>query len=80
MYLENGRDIFRSILILAGAAIAYWVDLTAGLVVVALIGLLILQSAFTDWCPADLILRPIGLKKKLESQDQKSSPKIEADG
>jgi hypothetical protein len=64
MYLENGRDIFRSILILAGAAIAYWVDLTAGLVVVALIGLLILQSAFTDWCPADLILRPLGLKKK----------------
>ena len=64
MYLENGRDIFRSILILAGAAIAWWVDLTAGLVLVALIGLLILQSAFTDWCPADLILRPLGLKKK----------------
>ena len=64
MYLENGRDIFRSILILADAAIAYWVNLTAGLVVVALIGLLILQSAFTDWCPADLILRPLGLKKK----------------
>jgi hypothetical protein len=64
MYLENGRDIFRSILILAGAAIAYWVDLTAGLALVAIIGLLILQSAFTDWCPADLILRPMGLKKK----------------
>ena len=64
MYLENGRDIFRSILILAGAAIAYWVDLTAGLALVAIIGLLILQSAFTDWCPADLILRPLGLKKK----------------
>ena len=64
MYLENGRDIFRSVLILAGAAIAWWVNLTAGLVLVALVGLLILQSAFTDWCPADLILRPLGLKKK----------------
>jgi hypothetical protein len=64
MYLENGRDIFRSILILAGAAIAYWADLTTGLALVALVGLLILQSAFTDWCPADLILRPLGLKKK----------------
>jgi hypothetical protein len=58
MYLENGRDIFRSILILAFAAVAYWVDLTTGLVLVTLIGLLILQSAFTGWCPADLILRP----------------------
>ncbi|HVM72930.1 MAG TPA: YgaP-like transmembrane domain [Anaerolineales bacterium] len=67
MYLENGRDIFRSILILVGAGIAYWVDLTAGLVLVALIGLLILQSAFTDWCPADLVLRPLGLKKKRPS-------------
>jgi hypothetical protein len=64
MYLENGRDIFRSILILAGAAFAYWVNLTAWLMLVAIIGLLILQSAFTDWCPADLILRPMGLKKK----------------
>jgi len=34
---------------------------------VALIGLLILQSAFTDWCPADLVLRPLGLKKKRPS-------------
>ena len=76
MYLENGRDIFRSILILAGAAIAYWVDLTTGLLLVAFIGVLILQSAFTDWCPADLILWPLGLKKKLESRDQKRSPGI----
>jgi hypothetical protein len=64
MYLENGRDIFRSILILVGAALAWRVDLTAGLMLVALVGLLILQSAFTDWCPADLVLRPLGLKKK----------------
>ena len=74
MYLENGRDIFRSILILAGAAIAWWVDLTAGLVLVALIGLLILQSAFTDWCPADLILRPLGLKKKIPDRKANSTP------
>ena len=73
MYLENGRDIFRGVLILAFAAIAYWGDLTTGLLLIAFVGLLILQSAFTDWCPADLILRPIGLKKKLESREQKSS-------
>ena len=68
MYLENGRDIFRGILILIFAAIAYWVDRTTGLAVVAFFGVLILQSAFTDWCPADLILRPLGLKSKRESK------------
>ena len=80
MYLENGRDIFRGFLILAFAAIAYWGDLTTGLALVALIGALILQSAFTDWCPADLILRPLGLKKKLENQGRKSSLTIKSDG
>jgi hypothetical protein len=64
MYLENGRDIFRGILILIFAAIAYWVDLTAGLVLVAFMGVMILQSAFTDWCPADLFLRLLGLPRK----------------
>jgi len=68
MYLENGRDMFRGILILIFAAIAYWVNLTIGLALVALMGVMILQSAFTDWCPADLFLRPMGLKRKLESK------------
>jgi hypothetical protein len=67
MDLENGRDIFRGILILVFSAIAYWVDLTAGLALVVFMGVMILQSAFTGWCPADLILRPLGMKKKLES-------------
>ena len=68
MYLENGRDIVRGILILTFAAIAYWGNLITGLVLVAFMGVMILQSAFTNWCPADLFLRPIGLKKKLESK------------
>jgi len=68
MYLENGRDLFRGTMILISAAIAYWVNLTAGLALAVFVGLLTLQSVFTDWCPADLILRPMGLKKKLESK------------
>ena len=67
MYLENGRDIVRGILILIFAAIAYWGDLITGLALVSFMGVMILQSAFTNWCPADLFLRPIGLKKKLEN-------------
>ena len=64
MYLENGRDIVRGILILIFATIAYWVDLTTGLILIAFMGIMILQSAFTGWCPADLLLLPMGLKKK----------------
>ena len=68
MYLENGRDVIRGILILIFAAIGYWIDLTAGLALVALMGVMILQSALTDWCPADLFLRPMGLKRKQASK------------
>jgi len=66
MYLETGRDIFRGLMILVAAAIAYWVNLSVGLALVVFIGVMVLQSAITDWCPVDLILRPLGLKKKLE--------------
>jgi len=69
MTLESGRDIFRGILILVAAAIAFWVNLTAGLALVVFMGVMILQSAFTDWCPADLILRPLGLKRKSEVRE-----------
>jgi hypothetical protein len=68
MYLENGRSVVRGILILIFAAIGYWADFTTGLVLVALMGVMILQCAFTDWCPADLFLRPMGLKRKLASK------------
>ena len=63
MSLERGRDIVRGILLLVFAAIAFWVDLTSGLALIAFLGLMILQSAFSGWCPADLFLRPMGLKK-----------------
>ena len=69
MTLENGRDIVRSVLVLGSAAVAAWVDRTTGLILVACVGLLILQSAFSGWCPADLFLRPLGLRS---ARDQRS--------
>ena len=68
MYIENGRDLFRGILILISAAIAYWVDVTAGLALAVFVGVMTLQSVWTDWCAVDLVLRPMGLRKKLESK------------
>jgi hypothetical protein len=70
MYLETGRDLFRGIMILLAAAVSYWANLTAGLALSVFIGVMILQSGFTDWCPADLILKSLGLKKKLQSKRQ----------
>lgn len=66
MNLENGRNLFRGIMILIAAAIAYWVNATAGLALAVFVGVMTLQSVFTDWCPADLILKLMGLKKKLD--------------
>ncbi len=68
MDLENGRNLFRGIMILIAVAIAYWINLSAGLTLAVFVGVMTLQSVFTDWCPADLILQPMGLKKKLESK------------
>jgi hypothetical protein len=68
MYLETGRDLFRGMMILLSAAISYWVNPIAGLVLSVFVGVMVLQSVFTDWCPVDLILKSMGLKKKLESK------------
>ena len=68
MYLENGRDLFRSVMILISVVLAYWVSLTTGLALAVFVGVMTLQSVWTDWCPADLFLRPLGLKKKLENK------------
>ena len=64
MQLENGRDLTRGILLLVFAALAYWADLELGLILSVAMGLLIFQSAFTDWCPADPFLRLLGMKRK----------------
>ena len=53
-------------LILIAVVIAYWGNLTLGLALAAFVGVMTLQSVFTDWCPVDLVLKPMGLKKKLD--------------
>ncbi len=68
MYLEAGRNLFRGTLILISAALIYWVNLEVGLALAVFVGIMTLQSVITDWCLVDLFLRPLGLKKKLESR------------
>jgi len=68
MYLENGRALVQGIMLLVFAAIAYWVSPRIGLALVVFMGVMKLQESRTDWCPSDLLLRSMGLKKKLESK------------
>ena len=61
MTVERGLRLMAGVMVLVSVALThyvsgYWIWLTV------FIGLNLLQSAFTDWCPAMNILRLLGLK------------------
>ena len=61
MTVERGVRLMAGVIILVSLALAYyftpyWLWLTA------FVGLNLLQSAFTNWCPAMSVLRALGLK------------------
>ena len=62
MTVERGLRLMAGVMVLLSIALTfyvshYWMWLTV------FIGLNLLQSAFTNWCPAMTILRAIGLKE-----------------
>lgn len=64
MTVERALRLMAGIVILVSLALAhyvspYWLWLTA------FVGLNLLQSAFTNWCPAMSIFRAIGLKESV---------------
>jgi hypothetical protein len=61
MTVERGVRLIAGVIVLVSLALAYyfspyWLWLTA------FVGLNLLQSAFTNWCPAMSMLRGLGLK------------------
>jgi hypothetical protein len=61
MTVERGLRLMAGVMVLLSLGLAhffsnYWLLLTA------FVGLNLLQSAFTNWCPAVNILRAMGLK------------------
>ena len=61
MTVEHGVRLMAGVIVLLSLALAhffspYWLWLTV------FVGLNLLQSAFTNWCPAMNILRAMGLK------------------
>ncbi|MDD2524038.1 MAG: DUF2892 domain-containing protein [Endomicrobiaceae bacterium] len=60
MYQEEFLRMFAGIAVLAGLTLGYWVSSWYFLFVV-FVGLNLLQSAFTHWCPAMYILDKCGV-------------------
>jgi hypothetical protein len=61
MTVERGVRLIAGVIVLVSIALAYYFS-PYWLLLTAVVGLNLLQSAFTNWCPAMSILRAVGLK------------------
>lgn len=61
MTIENGVRIVVGTVILTSLALSVWVNHN-WLFLTALVGVNLIQSVFTHFCPAEMLLRKIGLK------------------
>jgi len=61
MTIENGVRIVAGTVILLSLALGVWVNHN-WLFLTAFVGMNLIQSAFTHFCPAEILLRKIGLK------------------
>jgi hypothetical protein len=61
MTVERGLRLMAGVMVLLSVALTYYVS-HYWMWLTVFIGLNLLQSAFTNWCPAMAILRAVGLK------------------
>ena len=61
MTVENGVRVFAGTMILISVALVYFVS-PWWLVLTAFIGIQLIQSAFTGFCPPSFFLRKLGFK------------------
>lgn len=62
MKTENAIRILAGTMVLVSLALAHWVD-ERWLFLGVFVGLNLIQSAFTGFCPAEIILRRLGVGK-----------------
>lgn len=62
MTVERTVRMLAGVMILVSLALAHYHSIN-WLWLTAFVGLNLLQSAFTNWCPAMTILRAVGLKE-----------------
>jgi hypothetical protein len=61
MTVERGVRLMAGVMVLLSLGLAHFISLY-WLWLTVFVGLNLLQSAFTNWCPAITMLRAIGLK------------------
>jgi hypothetical protein len=61
MTVERSVRLLAGVMVLASLALAYYVS-PYWYLLTAFVGLNLLQSAFTNWCPAMAVFRVMGLK------------------
>ncbi len=61
MTVERALRLMAGVMVLLSVALTYYVS-PYWMWLIVFIGLNLLQSAFTNWCPAMTILRACGLK------------------
>ena len=62
MTIERGLRIMAGVVVLLSLALAHWVN-PYWLLLTGFVGLNLLQSGFTNWCPAMWILGKLGLPR-----------------
>jgi hypothetical protein len=62
MTTENAIRVLAGTLVLTSLALAHWVN-HWWLLLAAFVGANLIQSAFTGFCPAEIILRKLGVGK-----------------
>ncbi|MDQ2777473.1 MAG: DUF2892 domain-containing protein [Acidobacteriota bacterium] len=66
MDLERYLRLIAGTFVLATTALGYWVN-PAWFLFTGFIGLNLLQSAFTNWCPMITFLRKLGIPERTDS-------------
>jgi hypothetical protein len=61
MTIERGLRLMAGVVVLLSLALGHWVN-PYWYLLTAFAGLNLLQSAFTNWCPAMWMLAKLGLK------------------
>ncbi len=71
MTIERGLRLMAGVVVTLSAGLAYFHS-PLWLILTAFVGLNLVQSAFTNWCPAVWMLSKIGLRACCECGDTKA--------
>ncbi|MGB9601716.1 MAG: YgaP family membrane protein [Verrucomicrobiia bacterium] len=69
MTVEKAIRVFAGTMVLIGTALAHWVSPWWHLLL-AFVGLNLIQSAFTGFCPPEIIFKKLGIGKNGEKRCQ----------